>query len=217
MNWIKFIELIQHLPGLWPSSFLTPSTPCDALWPFNRLSIKPFSSIQSNCRLNYIQSVVTLTHLCKFVFDNPQIEWKKKLNSIRRWKIWKWSYRISIIVVKMRIKVLGWDKGNSPSVCVVQVKSIVNEMRGGSATYLMNISIPVGCIARLMPFHDAIIVYFWRAVRGNRGSGAVGGGGSLGLVALSPSDFVLDANLPNSQPIFAIERCLLFYISSIDK
>lgn len=131
----------------------------------------------------------------------------------------------------MRIKVLGWDKGNSPSVCVCgsgkkyckwdesfcSPVAVAQKLIGGSATYLMNISIPVGCIARLMPFHDAIIVYFWRAVRGNRGSGAVGGGGSLGLVALTPSDFVLDANLPNSQPIFAIERCLLFYISSIDK
>lgn len=66
----------------------------------------------------------------------------------------------------------------------------------------MNILIPVGCIARLMPFHDAIIVYFWRAVSGNRGSGADGGGGSEGLVAFTPSDFVLDANFPNSQPIF---------------
>lgn len=65
----------------------------------------------------------------------------------------------------------------------------------------MNILIPVGCIARLMPFHDAIIVYFWRAVSGNRGSGADGGGGSLGLVAFT-SDFVLAANLPSSQPIF---------------
>lgn len=69
------------------------------------------------------------------------------------------------------------------------------------ATYLMNILIPVGCIARLIPFHDAIIVYFCLAVRGKRGSGCDGGGGSLGLVAFTPSDFVLDANLPNSQPI----------------
>lgn len=71
----------------------------------------------------------------------------------------------------------------------------------GFATYLMNILIPVGCIARLIPFHDAIIVYFCLAVSGKRGSGCDGGGGSLGLVAFTPSDFVLDANLPNSQPI----------------
>lgn len=77
----------------------------------------------------------------------------------------------------------------------------------------MNILIPVGCIARLMPFHDAIIVYFWRAVSGNRGSGAVGGGGSLGLVAFTPSDFVLDANLPSSQPILYVKLFLFFFFS----
>lgn len=67
----------------------------------------------------------------------------------------------------------------------------------------MNISTPVGCIARLIPFHDAIIVYFCRAVSGKRGSGADGGGGSFG-VTFTLSDFVLAANFPSSQPIFIL-------------
>lgn len=81
----------------------------------------------------------------------------------------------------------------------------------------MNISIPVGCIARLIPFHDAIIVYFWRAVSGNRGSGADGGGSSMVLVTLQPPDFVLDANLPSSQPIslylffFSLSLSLIYF------
>lgn len=78
-------------------------------------------------------------------------------------------------------------------------------------TYLINIQIPVGCIARLIPFHDASIVYFWRALNGNRGSGAAGGGGSLGPNAFVPSDFVLAANFPNLQPIFRFFS-LSFYV-----
>ena len=66
---------------------------------------------------------------------------------------------------------------------------------------------PVGVIARLIPFHDAIIVYFCRAVNGSLGSGAAGGGGSLGPNALQPSAFELAANLPNSQPILK-NNCL---------
>lgn len=66
----------------------------------------------------------------------------------------------------------------------------------------MNMQIPVGVIARLIPFHDAIMVYFWRAVSGNRGSGAAGGGGSLGPSVFWPSDLQLDeASLPSSQPM----------------
>lgn len=52
------------------------------------------------------------------------------------------------------------------------------------------------------------------AVSGKRGSGADGGGGSLGLVAFTPSDLVLDANLPNSQPIFNGLVCVAHF--SID-
>lgn len=73
----------------------------------------------------------------------------------------------------------------------------------------MNMQIPVGVMARLIPFHDAIIVYFCRAVSGSRGSGAAGGGGSLGPNALLPSAFPLAASFPNSQPIsFDCNRCL---------
>lgn len=66
----------------------------------------------------------------------------------------------------------------------------------------MNILTPVGSMARLIPFHDASIVYFWRAVSGKRGSGADGGGCSFG-VAFEQSDFVLAASFPSSQPISA--------------
>lgn len=78
-------------------------------------------------------------------------------------------------------------------------------------TYLINIHTPVGCIARHIPFHDAVIVCFWRALNGNRGSGAAGGGGSLGPNVLLPPDFVLAANLPNSQPIFYYAQKIRFY------
>lgn len=81
-------------------------------------------------------------------------------------------------------------------------------------TYFINIQIPVGCIARLMPFHDAIIVYFCLAVKGSRGSGAAGGGGSLGPKAF-PSTFELFASLPNSQPMVASKY--LFYFVEITK
>ena len=60
---------------------------------------------------------------------------------------------------------------------------------------------PVGSIARLIPFHEATIEYFCLAVNGNRGSGAAGGGGSHGPNILPLSPFELDANLLNSQPI----------------
>lgn len=63
-------------------------------------------------------------------------------------------------------------------------------------------------MARLIPFHDAIIVYFCLAVKGSRGSGAAGGGGSLGPKALFPSAFELFANLPNSQPIIYQVSCV---------
>lgn len=77
----------------------------------------------------------------------------------------------------------------------------------------MNMQIPVGVMARLIPFHDAIIVYFCRAVKGSRGSGAAGGGGSLGPNALLPSAFPLAASFPNSQPMsFDCNRCLNWYI-----
>lgn len=61
-------------------------------------------------------------------------------------------------------------------------------------------------MARHIPFHDAVIVCFWRALNGNRGSGAAGGGGSAGPNVLLPPDFVLAANLPNSQPILYYAR-----------
>lgn len=67
-------------------------------------------------------------------------------------------------------------------------------------THLTNMLIPVGSIARLIAFHDATIVHFWRAVSGSRSSVAAGAGGSLTLLStffLSP----LLANLPNSHPM----------------
>lgn len=68
----------------------------------------------------------------------------------------------------------------------------------------MNILTPVGCMDLLMPFHEAIIVYFWRAVSGSRGSGAAGGGSSLGPIAFDSFDFELPANFPNSHPISTV-------------
>jgi len=72
----------------------------------------------------------------------------------------------------------------------------------------MNMLMPVVSIARLMPFHEATMLYFWRAVSGNRGSGAAGAGGSFALRLLS-APFLLSlpllaANLPNSQPILLL-------------
>lgn len=67
-------------------------------------------------------------------------------------------------------------------------------------THLTNMLIPVGSIARLIAFHDATIVHFWRALSGSRSSVAAGAGGSLRLLStpfLSP----LLANLPNSHPM----------------
>jgi hypothetical protein len=65
----------------------------------------------------------------------------------------------------------------------------------------MNILMPVVSIARLIPFHDATIEYFWRAVRGRRGSGAAGAGGSLTLLSVSFLLSPLLANFPNSHPM----------------
>lgn len=79
----------------------------------------------------------------------------------------------------------------------------------------MNIQTPVGCMARLIPFHDAIIVYFCLAVRGSLGSGAAGGGGSLGPKALFPSAFELFANLPSSQPIIYQLSCFEIFINNL--
>lgn len=56
-------------------------------------------------------------------------------------------------------------------------------------------------MARLMPFHDATIEYFWRAVSGRRGSGADGAGGSLTALSTSFLLSPLLASLPSSHPI----------------
>lgn len=68
-------------------------------------------------------------------------------------------------------------------------------------THLINMLMPVVSIARLMPFHDATMEYFWRAVRGRRGSGADGAGGSLTLLSTSFLLSPLLANLPSSHPM----------------
>lgn len=68
-------------------------------------------------------------------------------------------------------------------------------------THLINMLMPVVSIARLMPFHEATMEYFWRAVSGRRGSGACGAGGSLTLLSTSFLLSPLLANLPSSQPI----------------
>lgn len=69
---------------------------------------------------------------------------------------------------------------------------------------------PVGSIARDMPFHDAIMLYFCLAVNGSLGSGGPGLGGSSSLSLCFPPlpppprsfpDAVELANLPRSQPI----------------
>lgn len=67
------------------------------------------------------------------------------------------------------------------------------------------------------------MVYFWRAVRGRRGSGAAGGGGSLGPRAFCPSDLELElASFPSSQPMsyagtgcvggYALAGCCLWVV-----
>lgn len=61
---------------------------------------------------------------------------------------------------------------------------------------------PVGSIARLIPFHEAIILYFCLAVRGSLGSGGAGAGGSGGPSSLPPPPLV---NFPNSQPMLSAE------------
>jgi hypothetical protein len=71
-------------------------------------------------------------------------------------------------------------------------------------THFINILTPVGSRARLIPFHDAIIEYFWRAVKGNLGSGAAGAGGSLTFpfsTSFLLSLPLLLANFPNSHPM----------------
>lgn len=71
----------------------------------------------------------------------------------------------------------------------------------------MNMYTPVGSIARDMPFHDAIMLYFCLAVNGSLGSGGPGLGGSSSLSLCfappprSSPDAVELANLPRSQPI----------------
>lgn len=55
-------------------------------------------------------------------------------------------------------------------------------------------------MARLMPFQEATIEYFWRAVNGSLGSVAVGGGGAGGPRELDASLDPL-ANFPNSHPM----------------
>uniref|UniRef100_A0A2M4B3Q0 Putative secreted protein n=1 Tax=Anopheles triannulatus TaxID=58253 RepID=A0A2M4B3Q0_9DIPT len=73
-----------------------------------------------------------------------------------------------------------------------------------SSNSLINMVMPVVSIARLMPFHDATIVYFCLAVSGNRAS--VGGGphasrlGTLLLFELLP--LLPLASFVNSQPMF---------------
>lgn len=76
-----------------------------------------------------------------------------------------------------------------------------NEKKCIKTAYFINMHIPVVSIARLIPFHEAIIEYFCLAVNGNLGSGAAGGGGSHGPIVLSPSALELVANFPSSQPI----------------
>lgn len=79
-------------------------------------------------------------------------------------------------------------------------------MKLSCGTHLMNMYTPVGSIARDMPFHDAIMLYFCLAVNGSRGSGGPGLGGSSSLSLCLPPprlfpDAVELANLPRSQPI----------------
>lgn len=78
-------------------------------------------------------------------------------------------------------------------------------------THLINMSIPVVSIARLMPFHEATIVYFCLAVSGNRLS--VGGGpqaSRLGtLLPLEPPPLLL-ANFVSSQPM--VSTLLLLHL-----
>lgn len=75
-------------------------------------------------------------------------------------------------------------------------------------TYLTNMRIPVGSMALLIPFQDAIMVYFCLAVRGRRGSGGAGAVGS-GRCPSPPSLSDLDLwfplwtkpNFPSSHPM----------------
>lgn len=82
-------------------------------------------------------------------------------------------------------------------------------------THLMNMWIPVGSIALLIPFHDAIIEYFCLAESGNRGSGAAGGGGSQGPSELAPSPFPAVANFPNSHPILGFTHSIWKLLSTL--
>lgn len=62
---------------------------------------------------------------------------------------------------------------------------------------------PVGSMARLMPLHEASMLYFCLAVNGNRGSVGAGGGGSSCLLELFPSPRCTIASFPSSQPIIS--------------
>jgi hypothetical protein len=68
-------------------------------------------------------------------------------------------------------------------------------------THLINMLMPVVSMALLMPFHEATIEYFCRAVSGRRGSGADGAGGSLTLLSESFLLSPLLANFPSSHPM----------------
>ena len=54
---------------------------------------------------------------------------------------------------------------------------------------------PVVSMAREIPFQLATIEYFWRAVKGNRGSGGAGAGGSFGPTRFSPFCLLLPSAL----------------------
>lgn len=58
---------------------------------------------------------------------------------------------------------------------------------------------PVGSIAREIPFQEAIIEYFCLAVRGRRGSTAAGAAGGGSLLEFPPPPLLV--SFPSSQPI----------------
>jgi len=89
------------------------------------------------------------------------------------------------------------------------------------STHFINMYTPVGSIARLIPFHEATILYFCLAVRGRRGSGGSGAGGSASprrLLLPSPPSRCTMTNLPSSQPMF-LKPCrhllIRFHLRSI--
>lgn len=88
----------------------------------------------------------------------------------------------------------------------------------------MNMLMPVVSMARLMPFHEATIEYFCRAVSGSRESGAEGGGGSLTLLSTSFLLSPLLASFPNSQPmmkrflaLFSLHLWILFWLRNFSR